>query len=124
MKVFNHVPPTTPLPDLTAETLPEGRYYTTPENNRYPSVTTILSILSDDAIQAWRDRIGEEEANNISTHAADRGTNLHEILETYIKNQEPVFPEDKKSKVRLMFNRIKRVLNAVDNVIAQEAALY
>ena len=49
--------------DLSAKTGSTGRTYTTPDGNNYPSITTVLSILSREAIQAWRARVGEEEAN-------------------------------------------------------------
>jgi|TARA_B110000238_G_C16142939_1_gene447441 hypothetical protein len=73
--------------DLEAETLPSGRTYKTPDGN-YPSITTILSILSEDAIRAWKKRVGEEEANKIGSRAATRGTHVHTILEKYIRNED------------------------------------
>jgi len=122
--LFIHTPLSIPLPDLSTVTINGKRHYTTPEGNVYPSVTTVLSILSDEAIEEWRKRIGEDEAASISTHASGRGTDLHACLESYIKNEEIQFPEDKKSRVRLMFNRLKPILKDVNNVIAQEVALY
>jgi genome maintenance exonuclease 1 len=124
MKVFNHIPTSTPLEDLKAEIIDGKRYYTTPSGNIYPSVTSILSILSAEAISDWKTKVGKEQAENISQHASNRGTELHAILEAYIKNEPLTFPEDPKSKVKIMFNRLKRVLVDVDDVVAQEIALY
>ena len=90
----------------------------------YPSITTVLSVLSEEAISNWRERIGQEEAQKISEHASNRGTDLHSVLEAYLKNEPLLFPEDPKSKVRIMFNRMKRVLSKVDNIVAQEIPLY
>ena len=53
--------------DLKSVTKKSGRKYSTPKGD-YPSITTILGQLSKAAIMAWRDRIGHEEANNISRH--------------------------------------------------------
>lgn len=125
MKQFTHKPNIL-LPELSAETLPNGiRYYTTPDNNVYPSITTCLGILSEDAIKNWQNRIGIEKANTITEHAAERGTALHNILEAFLKNEPLIFPEDPNSRVRVMFNRMKRILlSKVDNILAQEVPLY
>ena len=124
MKVFTHIPLSNPPPDLECVTTPTARHYVTPDGNRYPSITTVLSILSDEAIEEWRRRVGQEKAAQISEYASNRGTNLHACLEDYIKNKEIIFPNDEKSKVRIMFNRMKRILNDVDDVVAQEIPLY
>lgn len=122
---FVHKPLLIQLPELTSETSADGqRFYTTPDGNVYPSVTTVLSVLSEDAIEKWRNRIGKEEAQKISEYTSNRGTDLHSILERYLKNEPLIFPEDPKSKVRTMFNRMKRVLSKVDNIVAQEVSLY
>ena len=72
--------------DLIAETLETGRTYNTPDGKSYPSITTILSILSEESIRKWRARVGEEEANRVSTRASRRGTAVHEALEKYVNN--------------------------------------
>ena len=76
------------LSDLEQHTKKSGRYYTDPEGNKYYSVTTVLSILNKEAIMAWRKRVGEEEANRISTQAATRGTKVHDMIEKYIVGEE------------------------------------
>ena len=58
------------------------------EGVKYPSITTVLSILSQAGIQAWRKRVGEEEANRISHRASTRGTAVHAIVEDYLNNVE------------------------------------
>ena len=58
---FKHEPVDLGYNDLVAVTSKSGRVYTDPDNNKYPSITTVLSILSEDAIKAWRARVGEEE---------------------------------------------------------------
>ena len=47
------------------------RFYTNgDEDFHYPSVTTVVGLLNRDHIRLWRERVGEEEANRISTGAA------------------------------------------------------
>ena len=85
---FIHEPVMIGYDDLISETLDTGRTYATPDGKKYPSITTILSILSEDSIQKWRARVGEEEANRVSTRASRRGTAVHEALEKYVNNVE------------------------------------
>ena len=64
--------------DMRVDTLPTGRTYFTPDGN-YSSITTILGKTSNNAwLQAWKDKVGEEEAARISKEATDRGTLVHE----------------------------------------------
>ena len=62
---FNHEKIDIGYKDLDAKTTDSGRTYSTPDGKSYPSVTTVLSILNEHLIQAWRDRVGEEELPHI-----------------------------------------------------------
>ena len=75
------------LAQLKRKNTEEGRRYQTPQGALYPSVTTILSHKSKPFIQAWRKRIGEKEADKISSRAARRGTNIHKLVEHYLNNE-------------------------------------
>lgn len=122
---FIHIPHTPQLPELSADTSEAGRFYTTPEGNVYPSITTVLSVLGTEYLDAWRTRIGEDVAREITRKAGERGDHLHAVLESYVKNEELTFPTDPQSKVRIMFNRMKRPLTAfANNIVAQEIPLY
>lgn len=95
------------------------RYYDTGEG-KYPSVTTITGLLGKDAIIAWRKRVGDEEANRVSTRASKRGTQIHQLCEDYIKTgiAEPsIFDAE-------MFNSIVPHLDCIDNIHALEEPLY
>ena len=84
MKIFNHQNADLGYTDLESITNTDGkRQYLTPEGNSYPSITTILSSKGNPAIEAWKKRVGEEEANRISTQASTRGTAVHNIFEKY-----------------------------------------
>ena len=85
--MFEHVNVDLGYKDLVAHTTEDGRVYEHPvERKNYPSITTVLSILSEAGIKAWRKRVGEEEANKISYRASQRGTAVHELIEKYIDN--------------------------------------
>lgn len=69
------------------------RHYATPDGKKYKSVTTILGEKTDKtALYEWRKRVGEAEANRVSTQAANRGTAIHSICEYYLLN-EPNYPK-------------------------------
>ena len=55
---FIHEPVELDYADLKTETKESGRTYLDPDGHTYPSITTVLSILSRDAIIAWRNRVG------------------------------------------------------------------
>ena len=74
--------------DLVADTRPSGRTYRTPDGNDYPSITTVLKILSEESIAKWRARVGDEEANKIGQRASGRGTLVHSIIERYLLNED------------------------------------
>lgn len=101
-----------------------GRRYITPEGKKYPSITTVLSILSRDHIQEWRARVGDEEANRISNKAATRGTKVHALAEHYIRN-EPIDKSKLTPDLVQSFSQIKSVIdNRVGKIHAIEAPLY
>jgi|TARA_B110000438_G_scaffold155961_1_gene149628 genome maintenance exonuclease 1 len=120
MKKFNHVGNT--LTELQTENIDGRRFYKTPNGN-YQSITTLLSALSKAGIQAWRKRVGETEANRISTKASRQGTAVHSLCEQYIKNEEGFLTESMPHLVE-MFESIQPLLDRIDNVHVTEGALY
>jgi|TARA_B110000908_G_C10262701_1_gene460557 genome maintenance exonuclease 1 len=112
------------LTEMNAVTTESGRQYKTPEGINYPSITTVLSILSRDGIAAWRKKVGNAEANRISYRASTRGTAVHEILEKYIDN-EPDFKKGYTPDIIQSFLAVKDILDTrIGKVYAQEAPLY
>lgn len=104
-----------------------SRVYVNASGVAYPSATTVLSVLSRDSIAAWRKRVGEEEANKVSQKATTRGTKIHTLTETYLKNEnlEEKITETKASLLDVeMFNKFKTILDPIDNIHCQELALY
>jgi len=62
------------------------RHYETPDGRSVPSVTTVLSATKDMThLHAWRKRIGEAKAQQITTESANIGTVMHRSLEKHVK---------------------------------------
>jgi len=101
------------------------RLYVTPSGQKYPSITTVLSILNQKSIQKWRERVGEEEANRISTRAAGRGTRIHKMCEDYLNNVLQESIEKYSYWDRLMFDSMRIIFDEfIGKVRVQEASLY
>jgi genome maintenance exonuclease 1 len=117
--MFNHVQ--LEFPKLKRVTADNGsRVYETPSGKAYPSVTTVTGLLKKQAIMEWRKRVGEEEANKISSKAASRGTRIHSLCEQYLLNKEIVpnmFDVD-------MWQNMKPHLHNINNIHALEQPLY
>jgi len=126
MRTFNHVK----LPqldfDLKAETTDSGRLYATPTGEKYKSITTVLGNYNKQAIMEWRERVGAEEANKISSKAANRGTKVHKICEDYINNEIPELKmQMMMPDLKEMFFKIKPIIDEkLGDVYSQEQALY
>lgn len=76
-------------PNLKRIQTPAGRQYVGEDDNPVPSVTTILSETGDKtALLNWKKRVGEAEAQRISTESAGLGTKVHNALEKYILQEE------------------------------------
>ena len=100
----------------------DGRRYVTLDGNAYPSVTTVLSILNEDKIAAWRAKVGEEKANQIGTQAANRGTAVHNIIEKYLHGEDTT---DFMPHVQQSLQNLKPLIDKhVTKVFATECPLY
>ena len=121
MKKFNHYDSS--LLDLKTENVDGKRHYVTPDGIKYISITTLLSNLSKAGIQKWRARVGEKEANRVSTKASRQGTGVHSICESYIKNEDGFLDGRMPNEVE-MFQSINPLLDKIDNVHVTEGALY
>jgi CRISPR/Cas system-associated exonuclease Cas4 (RecB family) len=77
-----------PYYDIKADTSDDGtRVYHTPVGDA-PSVTTILSSLPNPELDAWRERMGLEEAERISKEATTLGSYMHDMLEAHLRGLE------------------------------------
>ena len=125
---FNHVP--VELPELKTTTIDRKRFYVTPKENYYPSITTVLSIRNKKGLMEWRNRVGDDVANYVSRTAATRGTKVHHMCEDYLNNMETEWPDKWKEHKKhflpmCLFNQLKeKALCHINNIYAQECGLY
>jgi genome maintenance exonuclease 1 len=111
------------LPVLEQYTAPDGvRFYNTPTGEKYPSVTTVLSLLGRETIANWRKRVGAENATTIARVAASRGTGVHNRIETYLNNVEGIHPPT--PLVQEMFGSIRPELDKINNIHCQETRMF
>lgn len=118
---FEHVHIDKQVPQLKQINEEGTRYYVTPEGNKYPSVTTVLSEYSRKGIQEWRRRVGEETANKISRTASTRGTAFHKLCEHYLDNKTVELATP------LMAERFKAftpLLDQINKIHTQELRMY
>jgi genome maintenance exonuclease 1 len=121
---FTHVNHGMILPELECDTTEKGRFYYTPNGNKYPSVTTVLSVQDKTGLDEWKAKIGIDQAEKIMNQAATRGTSIHNLAEKYLNNVENwTFGE---MPVNIFtFKQIQHILdNHVNNIWAQEIPLY
>ena len=126
--MFKHVP--VELQPITATNKDGVRLYETPEGNKYPSITTVLSVRNKQGLVEWRKRVGDEVANHISRTAAARGTKVHHMCEDYLNNMESEWPEKFKEHKKnflpwCLFKQLRNeALCHINDIYAQEAGLY
>ena len=117
MMKFKHVPDLI-FPDLGVETTPNGRFYMTPDGNKYPSVTTVIGIGTDHSyLDEWKKRVGEEEAAKVSRKATRRGNAVHSLAEQYMLNN-PDYAKGHMPANIASFNYIKPFLDKHVGLIA------
>ena len=110
--MFDHVE--LEFEELKSTTTSGSRVYETPDGT-FPSITTVLGRKKAQFFKEWRARIGEEEANKITTQATRRGTKVHKVVDF----------EDSLPHVREMFNTIKPHLDKnLDNIAGIEIPLW
>ena len=121
-KVFKHEKLDIGYNDLVADTRETGRVYVAPDGSRYPSVTTVLGILSEDSIREWRQRVGEEVANQVSHRASNRGTAVHSIIEKYLRNEDT---SDNLPHIKQSLANLRPILDkSIGKIFGLETALY
>ena len=104
-----------------------GRTYNVGEH-KVPSVTTILSKTQSQekkqALDAWRERVGYQEAARITNQAARRGTEMHYVLENYFTNVGYLNITKKGNQARMMAHTILHNLGDLSEVWGSEVTLH
>ena len=116
--MFNHVP--IEIGKLVQVNSKGGRYYETPTGAKYPSVTSITKLHNQESIQAWKDKVGEEEAGKISRRALARGNKIHSLAEKYLLNEGDMSDDFSKAD----FGQMIPYLNKINNIHCLETQLY
>ena len=120
--MFNYVGPAAPIKELTSRTLESGRFYKI-DDQWMPSITTGVGNQSKHGILAWQKRVGFAEAEKVRRASAWRGTQFHNLVEKYLKNE---LEETKESKglPTYHFRSARETLDRIGNIHAIEAPLY
>lgn len=102
-----------------------SRRYLTPTGVKYPSITTILSAKSKPFIDAWRKRVGDEEADRIGRVASLRGTKIHALCEDVLNNIDIEDKVDSMNYIdKQMFQNFRPLLNGIGLIRSIESKLY
>lgn len=121
--MFNHC--NVSLPQLERETIDGVRYYKIPDGEellKFVSITSVTSHHNRKIFEDWRNRVGQEKANQINKAATSRGTDLHTLVEYYLLNDTNT--PDTKLISKHLFKIIKPELNKINNIHALESSLY
>ena len=111
---------------MDAKMVEGRRLYATPSGRNYPSITTVISNnpAKKAGIAKWRARIGNAKADAICKRSTTRGTTYHSIVEDYFNNNLDIDSYKDSPLPVVMFNTSKCVLDRINNIFLQEAALY
>ena len=113
------------LPKLDRETIDGIRYYKIPEEEqllKLVSITSITSHFNKHIFEGWRKKVGEEEANRVTKQATSRGTDMHTLVEMYLKNSECA--SDILPISEFLFKILKSELDKINNIYSLEGSLY
>ena len=126
MKTFNYINRNFPLPKIESIEDASGRRYRLPSGNLVPSITTVLSYFKRKQLQEWRDRVGEQEANRVTSKASIRGTKFHSLMERYLENKpkNEILNESVMPNMRQAFYDALPVVNRIDNIHHIECGLF
>jgi len=104
------------FPQLKRTTINGKRHYHREGDisRAYPSVTSITSLKSRKSIQEWRARVGEAEANRITTKATRQGTKAHALIEHYLVSD--LLPESMPNEYELFKMFKAQADEHIDNI--------
>ena len=109
-------------PELIEHQISGKRHYKTPSGKLLPSVTTVLNLMSEAGINAWRKKVGEVEANKVMEYATTTGTEMHTIIEEYLDNK--LDEVERNPRALKLFHQMEPELKKINNITAQEVPLF
>jgi genome maintenance exonuclease 1 len=121
--MFSHI--NLDLSPLERETIDDVRYYKIPDGGeliKLVSITSVISHFNKKIFIDWRKKVGEEKAQKITNLATGRGTDMHTLIECYLKNVDSLPTVRPISD--FLFKIAKPKLNNINNIHALEVALY
>ena len=117
-------------PESTRSIIHGQRHYDVGENEKLPSVTTILSATQPEEkkrkLSEWEQKVGKNEAERIRDKSAERGTIMHRILEGYLTGHRHADLSDLGSQAGLMAKKIweEDLRDNMDEVWGTEVTVY
>lgn len=102
----------------------DGKRFYVVGDKEYLSVTSLLSFTSEDSIKKWKAKVGEKKAAEVIQLSTDRGKQLHDLCESYLKNEtidySKIMPH-----TRMRLTDMQKVLDEnVNNIRGIEFPLY
>tara|TARA_B100001123_G_C14944901_1_gene881243 strand:- start:22 stop:654 length:633 start_codon:yes stop_codon:yes gene_type:complete len=94
------------------------------DGQKVPRITQILNSFDNEALQAWRAKMGEYAANLEAKRGRERGNSLHKIAEAYLKNELKVGQYENELLPYGMFKALRPSLDRISDIRAIEAPVY
>lgn len=110
------------FPSIKQVNLPTGRVYQLATGAVFPSITRVLAKKEKPQLQAWKERVGKEEASRVSARATAQGSSLHKLAECFLDNQE--LPRHMPNVAELWSKLRPWLDDHVTKVYAQEQSVY
>ena len=113
----------------STRSLIEGNRHYDVSNEVLPSVTTILQATQSDdkkaSLAKWRQKVGENKAEEIRDEAARRGTAMHEFLEMHLRGDKLIDLSDEGQAARSMARVIiEQGLKDAEEIWGSEVTLF
>ena len=117
--MFNHVD--IEIPQLKRVTIDGVRYYDVPNGDKLVSITSVISWINREIFLEWRKKVGTAEADKVTKAATSRGTDMHTLVEHYLKNEDLPTVQPLSD---YLFKIAKPTLQKINNIHALETSLY
>jgi len=108
----------------------EGQRHYIINDEKLPSVTTILQATQSEekkaSLQNWMKRVGSDNAEHIKNTAANRGSIMHHIIESYLLDARHADLSDQGQLAGVMAQTIidEGLEGCMDEIWGSEVALY
>jgi len=117
-------------PTSTRALINGKRHYDVGTEEKLPSVTTILSATQSDekkeSLAKWKQKVGENKADEIRDSAAERGTIMHRIIEGHLLGQRHADLSDLGQNAGIMAQKIidEGLEGRMDEIWGSEITIY